>query len=117
MHAESIKLFGGAYGLRDQGLLQSALAKPQYLHVYGDSPSLFALAAAYGYGLARNHAFIDGNKRTALLAIRAFLFINGYAFIPDQVETVTVIEGVAEGVVSQDSLATWIRDNASPRQK
>lgn len=117
LHAESIKLFGGEYGLRDQGLLQSSLAKSQHLHGYGGSPSLFALAAAYGYGLVRNHAFVDGNKRTALLAIRAFLFMNGYTFIPDQVETVTVMEGVSEGIISQDSLAIWIKDNTSPQQK
>ena len=116
LHAETIRLFGGSPGLRDEGLLESALGRPQHLHAYGDAPSLFDLAAAYGYGLAKNHAFVDGNKRVALLAIRAFLFRNGYAFQPDQVETVTTMEGVAAGVVDQEALAAWIRDNASSRE-
>ena len=115
LHAETLRLFGGSPGLRDEGLLESALGRPQHLRAYGDAPSLFDLAAAYGYGLAKNHAFVDGNKRVALLAIRAFLFRNGYAFRPDQVETVTTMEGVASGAVDQEALASWIRDNASPR--
>ena len=115
LHAESLRLFGGSPGLRDEGLLESALGRPQHLHAYGDAPSVFDLAAAYGHGLAKNHAFVDGNKRVALLAIRAFLFRNGYAFQPDQVETVTTMEGLAAGTVDQEMLAAWIRDNASPR--
>ena len=116
LHAETIRLFGGSPGLRDEGLLESALGRPQHLYAYGDAPSLFDLAAAYGHGLAKNHAFVDGNKRVALLAIRAFLFRNGYVFQPDQVETVTTMEGVAAGVVDQEALAAWIRDNASSRE-
>lgn len=117
LHAETVKLFGGVHGLRDEPLLQSAIAKPRHLYTYGQAPTFYDLAAAYGYGLARNHPFLDGNKRTALLAIRAFLFIHGYAFQPEQVETVTMMEGVADGTMTQDMLAGWIRDNASPRNQ
>ena len=115
LHAESLRLFGGSQGLRDEGLLESALGRPQHLHAYGEAPSVFDLAAAYGHGLAKNHAFVDGNKRVALLAIRAFLFRNGYVFQPDQVDTVTTMEGVAAGTVDQEMLATWIRENVVPR--
>ena len=115
LHAESLRLFDGSPGLRDEGLLESALGRPQHLYVYGNAPSVFDLAAAYGHGLAKNHAFVDGNKRVALLAIRAFLFRNGYAFSPDQVDTVTTMESLAAGTVDQEMLAAWIRDNASPR--
>ena len=115
LHAESIRLFGGLSGVRDAGLLESALAKAQQLYAYGDAPTLFDLAAAYAFGLARNHAFLDGNKRIALLSIRAFLFKNGYHFAPDQIETVTTIEGLASGTVSQEALSTWIAQNAEAR--
>jgi len=115
LHAEALRLFGGLAGVRDVGLLQSALARPQHLHAYGASPDAFALAAAYGLGIARNHPFVDGNKRTALLAIRAFLFLNGYRFVPDQVETVTVMEGLAAGDVDEAALAEWIGSSASAK--
>lgn len=115
LHAETINLFGGALGIRDKGLLQSALGRPQNHYAYGEAPSIYELAAAYGYGIARNHPFIDGNKRTTLLAIRAFLFRNGYRFDPDQVETVTVMEGVAAGSVTEEEIAAWIEENATPK--
>jgi death-on-curing protein len=115
LHAETLRLFGGAPGLRDEGLLQNAIAKPRQSFAYGDAPSIFHLAAAYGYGLAKNHAFVDGNKRIALLATRAFLFRNGYAFNPDPVETVTMIEGVAGGTVSQDLPAAWLQKHTRAR--
>jgi len=75
------------------------------------------VAAAYAYGLARNHPFMDGNKRTALLAIRAFLFQNGYMFDPDQAEAVTMMEGLAEGTASQAAAARWIQGDATPRSE
>jgi len=116
LHAESLRLFGGSPGLRDARLLESALARPRQLFAYGDDPDLFDLAAEYAFGLARNHAFVDGNKRVALLAVRAFLFFNGFAFAPEQVETVTTFERLAAGEVDQEVIATWIRDNALSRQ-
>ena len=115
LHAESLRLFGGSPGLRDANLLESALARPQQLFAYGDNPDLFALAAEYAFGLARNHAFVDGNKRVALLAVRAFLFVNGFRFEPEQVETVTTFERLAAGDLDQHGLSNWISENAFPR--
>ncbi len=115
LHAETLRLFGGAPGLRDEGLLQNAIAKPRQLFAYGEAPSIFHLAAAYGYGLAKSHAFVDGNKRIALLAMRAFLFQNGYVFNPDPVETVTMIEGLAGGKVSRSLLADWLQKHTRTR--
>jgi len=113
LHAETIRLFGGLGGVRDEGLLESALARARNLRAYRE-PSPFELAAAYGFGLARNHPFVDGNKRVALLAVRAFLFTNGYRFAPDQVGTVTTMEGVASGRVDEAALAAWIERNSTP---
>ena len=115
LHAEAIRLFGGSPGIRDVGLLRSALARPQHLRAYDEEATLFHLTAAYGFGIAKNHAFIDGNKRVALLAIRAFLFCNGYRFEPEEVQTVTMMEGVAGSDVGEELLAEWIQANSEPR--
>lgn len=115
LHAEVLKLFGGSPGVRDEGLLQSALARPRHLWAYKEAATLFDLAAAYGFGIAKNHAFVDGNKRAALLAMRAFLFRNGYRFQPEEVETVTVMEGVAGGDVNEPMLAEWLEANSKRR--
>lgn len=115
LHSESIQLFGGSPGIRDVALLESALDRAKNKWHYDDTVSLFELAAAYGFGIAKNHAFIDGNKRTSLLSIRSFLFVNGYHFRPEEVETVTVIEGMAAGRVDEKQLAEWIEANCLPR--
>jgi death-on-curing protein len=115
LHSESIQLFGGSPGIRDGTLLESALDRAKNKWHYDEEVSLFELAAAYGFGIAKNHAFIDGNKRTSLLSIRSFLFVNGFHFRPDEVETVTVIEGIAAGRVDEKQLAEWIEANCSPR--
>jgi len=115
LHADSLRLFGGSAGLHDEGLLESAIDRPKNLWHYEQPVSLFELAASYGFGLAKNHAFIDGNKRASLLAIRSFLFLNGYEFSPDEVETVTTLEGLAEGSVDEAILARWIEENSSVR--
>ncbi len=115
LHAESIALFGGSDGLRDENLLGSALGRPKNRWAYGDGPSPFELAVAYAFGLTRERPFVDGNKRVGTLAIRAFLFRNGHRFSPDQVELVTVMEGVAAGTVDEGTLATWIEENLTPR--
>jgi death-on-curing protein len=112
LHAEALNLFGGSPGIRDDGLLQSALARPQNRKAYEESSTLFDLAAAYGFGIAKNHAFIDGNKRVALLAVRAFLFRNRYHFAPDEADTVMMMEGVAGGTVTEAMLSKWIEDNS-----
>ena len=114
LHAESMQLFGGAPGIRDEKLLESALGRPRNKWHYDSEIHISELAAAYGFGLAKNHAFIDGNKRIALLAIRTFLYVNGWRFVPDEVETVTVIEGLAAGTVDEKMLADWIASNTSP---
>jgi death-on-curing protein len=110
IHDEQLRQFGGPTGLRDQGLLESALGRPLNKYGYG-TDDLAALAAAYGFGLARNHAFIDGNKRIALLAIVTFLGLNGIAFAAREAEAVVIMLGVAAGDVDEDGLARWIRDN------
>ena len=115
LHTETLRRFGGLPGLRDLQLLESALARPRQLFSYRDDVDFADLAAAYAFGLARNHAFVDGNKRVSLLTVRAFLFLNGWRFEPDQVETVTVFERLAAGDLDQDGLAVWIRTASSPR--
>ncbi len=110
---EQLALFGGAQGLRDQGLLENALSRPQNRFHYDPHASLFELAAAYCYGVVKNHPFMDGDKRTGLLCIQAFLVLNGYSFDPDQAQEVTTILALAAGEVEEDQLARWIKDNAS----
>lgn len=110
MHAEQLALFGGADGIRDQGMLESALARPKNRWHYGET-DLAALAAAYAFGIARNHPFVDGNKRAAFHALVVFLRMNEIAFRPDSAQAAAIILGLAAGEVSEESLARWIRDN------
>lgn len=111
IHSRQISEHGGSPGLRDEGLLLSALARPQNLAAYGDPlPDLAALAAGYAYGIARNHPFIDGNKRTALVAARTFLLINGADVEASQEEKYVTFLRLAEGGLSEDELAGWIRE-------
>lgn len=110
IHEEQLSLFGGAPGLRDRGLLESALDRPKNKWSYGEH-DLAALAAAYAFGLARNHAFVDGNKRAALLAIVTFLGFNGCDFVADEAEAVVMIRDLAAGDAGEDGLTRWIRDN------
>jgi death on curing protein len=110
VHSRQISEHGGRPGLRDEGLLLSALARPQNLAAYGDpAPDLAALAAAYAYGIARNHPFIDGNKRVALVATRTFLLINGADLEASQEDKYVTFLRLAEGGLSEDDLAGWIR--------
>lgn len=110
IHHRQIAEHGGGEGLRDEGLLSSALARPQNLFTYGDPrPDLAALAAAYAYGIARNHPFIDGNKRTALVAARTFLLLNGVNLEASQDEKLLTFLQLAEGALSETELANWIR--------
>ena len=101
---------GGSEGLRDEGLLLSALARPQNLLAYREpAPDLASLAAAYAYGIARNHPFVDGNKRTALVAARTFLILNGVDLEATQDDKVLTFLNLAEGTISEEQLADWIR--------
>jgi death-on-curing protein len=109
LHQESLATFGGASGLRDEGLLDSALHRPRNLHELGGVSDLSALAAAYAYGLSRNHPFVDGNKRTAFLAIGVLLAINGRRLTASPVEAVVAMTALAAGELDEPSLAAWIR--------
>jgi death on curing protein len=110
IHDEQLRQFGGPPGLRDQGLLESALGRPLNKYAYG-SEGLAALAAAYGFGLARNHAFVDGNKRIAFLAMVTFLGLNDIDFVVPEADAVVIMLAVAAGEVDEDGLTRWIRDN------
>jgi len=109
IHDEQLAEFGGAHGWRDAGALESALARPLNRYHYGTT-ELASLAAAYGFGLSRNHAFVDGNKRTALLAIETFLGLNGVDFDVPEPEAVVMMLALAAGEVDEDGLASWIAD-------
>ena len=109
-HDEQLREFGGPVGLRDQTMLGSALGRPQNKWSYGET-DLAALAAAYAYGLARNHPFVDGNKRAALLSIIVFLGLNDVEFGASNAEAVVIIQGLAAGEIEEEGLARWIRDN------
>jgi death-on-curing protein len=113
LHEEHLAEHGGPVGIRDRGLLESALFRPQNLIGYGD-PDLAALAAAYGFGLARNHPFIDGNKRTAFTVMELFLALNGQELIADDPPCIVTILKLAEGSLTETELADWIRVNANP---
>ena len=112
-HDEQLAEHGGASGIRDQGLFESALARPQNLAAYGD-PDAADLAASYTFGLAKNHAFIDGNERTALVALESFLLLNGFELLADDGQVVMVILSVASGAFNENELAAWIRKNIRP---
>jgi death on curing protein len=112
LHSETLAEHGGLPGVRDYGLLESAVARPLHLHAYEPNSDLARLAAAYGFGLARNHPFNDGNKRAAFLAIGLFLENNGLEFVADPVEAIAVILRLAEGKLTEMELAEWIRRNS-----
>jgi death-on-curing protein len=111
IHDESLAAFGGAPGIRDQALLESALARPINRYHYDPGASLAYLAAAYAYGIVRNHPFIDGNKRTGLLSIPAFLSLDGFWFDPRQEEEVKMFFALAAGELAEDALARWVEAN------
>ena len=110
LHDESLAEHGGASGLRDEGLLDSALARPLNLVLY-ETPDVAALAASYGVGLARNHPFVDGNKRAAFLAVGMFLARNGHRLKTTQVDATLTMLGVAAGDISEADFAIWLRDH------
>jgi death-on-curing protein len=110
VHAEQLALFGGPDGIRDTGMLESALARPIDKFAYGET-DLAALAAAYAFGIAKNHPFVDGNKRAAFASIIVFLGLNGIDFIAPPEQATAIILALAAGEVSEQSLARWIADN------
>ena len=112
VHDEQLAEHGGSAGLRDAGLLDSALARPLQLAAYGE-PDAAALAAAYGFGLAKNHPFIDGNKRTAFVAVELFLALNGWALTATDAECVMAMLRLAGGESSETEFSDWVRANSS----
>jgi len=114
IHHRQIAEHGGGEGVRDEGLLASALARPQNLLAYGQpQPDLAALAAAYAFGIARDHPFVDGNKRTALVVVRTFLLLNGVDLEAGQDEKFLTFLQLAEGSLTEAELADWIRNRIS----
>ncbi|MGQ0457799.1 MAG: type II toxin-antitoxin system death-on-curing family toxin [Hyphomicrobium sp.] len=109
-HERQLARFGGPAGIRDPGALESALGRPINKWQY-EQADLAACAAAYAFGLARNHAFVDGNKRVAFVSLVAFLRLNGVAFRPDKTQSYIIIQDLAAGVVNEDGLTRWIRDS------
>lgn len=110
LHAMSLVQFGGLSGLRDEGLLDSARARPEQLVNYG-APDVADVAAAYAFGLAKNHPFVDGNKRAAFLALGLSLRLNGYRLTAPQPQATQTVLSLAAGELSEEDLATWIRGN------
>jgi death-on-curing protein len=113
IHAEQLTAFGGAAGLRDRGLLESAVARPQNKWAY-EGGELPELAAAYAFGLARNHPFVDGNKRAAFACLMVFLRFNGVFIHPPEAQATAIILDLAAGLVVEEGLTRWIRDNLPP---
>ena len=114
IHDEQLAIHGGASGLRDEGMLESALDRPRNRWAY-ESAGLAELAAAYAFGIARNHPFIDGNKRTSLLALYTFLGVNGIDFDVPEAEAAAMILSLAAGEVDEGGLTRWIKDNWSSK--
>jgi death-on-curing protein len=112
IHDDQIAAHGGAYGLPNTGMLESALGRPRNLYAH-EQADIFALAAAYGYGIAKNHAFVDGNKRTAFMVMFTFLQVNGWQFVVPEPEVVVTMQQVAAGIVTEEWLANWLRANSS----
>lgn len=112
IHAEQIAEHGGAPGLRDGGLLDSALARPRHRAAY-EKPDTADLAAAYGFGLVRNHPFVDGNKRTGFIAAATFLLLNGCQIEASEGDVVIVFRQLADGALTEQQLADWFRANST----
>jgi death-on-curing protein len=113
-HDETLSIDGGAPGLRDRGLLESAVERPRNRYFYEHVDDICDLAATYGVGIAKNHPFADGNKRSAFIAMATFLMINGRPLVADQTDATTTMLGVAAGEIDIDALAAWLRDNTAP---
>lgn len=117
LHEESLTMFGGARGRRDDGLLDSALSRPVNKFHYDGIRDFAELAAAYGFGLAKNHAFVDGNKRAAFLAIGLFLAINGQRLAAEQVDAIRTILALAAGQMTEAELAAWIKAHLGAKRR
>jgi death-on-curing protein len=114
IHANQVREHGGKLGLRDEALLESALARPRHVASYDPKADLAALAAEYGFGLAKNHPFLDGNKRVAFVATNVFLILNGFEIAAPEPEVVDTMLRVADGRLTRTKLAAWIRSVMVP---
>jgi death-on-curing protein len=114
IHEEQLEQHGGGVGVRDNALLESALARPINLAAHDESADIAALAAAYAFGIARNHPFVDGNKRTAYVAMELFLLDHGVEFLAEDGDAVLTFVALAAGQISENELAVWIRKHSSP---
>jgi death-on-curing protein len=115
-HEVLIATFGGSTGIRDAGLLESAIGRPRHVFAY-ESQDLFVLAGSYAHGLVKNHPFVDGNKRVAFVAARVFLGMNRLSFEPPEVEAVVMVEGLAGGQVRQEDFVSWLRTHSKVRRR
>jgi len=111
LHLESLSEHGGSSGMRDEGLLDSALARPRNQFNYNPNADLAQLAAAYGFGLAKNHAFVDGNKRIAFIATALFLRLNGLRLATERLDEIQTMLNLASGLITEEQFAAWIRTN------
>lgn len=116
IHAEQIDRHGGAQGTRDEGLLESAIMRPQQAYFYGQS-DIIGLAALYSHGICKNHPYIDGNKRTGFLAAYTFLGMNGYQLIASEAEATVAMLDLAAGDLDETGFAAWLRDNVDEKIK
>jgi death-on-curing protein len=116
MHHDQLREHGGLAGTRDESMLESALARPRQKWHYADRPDVPALAAAYAFGLVKNHPYRDGNKRIGFLAMVTFLEVNGYDFSASDAEVVAEILALADGAISDEALADWVRQHSSRRR-
>jgi death-on-curing protein len=114
IHSAQLTEHGGSDGIRDESLLDSALAKPRNVFAYSDQPDLFRLAASYAFGIARNHAFVDGNKRTALVVSLTFLERNGWDIVAAKEDVYFTFLHLADGSLSEDDLTAWFTQHAVP---
>lgn len=114
LHSESLAEHGGISGIRDEGLLDSALARPKNQFAYGAELDIAELAAAYGFGLAKNHPFVDGNKRIAFITAATFLRLNGYRLNSNRLDEIQTMLALAAGELSEEHFATWIRLHSLP---
>jgi death-on-curing protein len=115
LHDLLLDLDGGAEGVRDEGLLKSALARPQQIYAYGDRPGIVELAAAYTFAILRNHPFIDGNKRTGFVVGALFLELNGYRLIAGEEDATQAVMGLAAGSLDEPVFVAWLRANVKKR--
>ena len=111
IHEAQLAEHGGMVGIRDEGLLASALARPRNVQAYGEAPDTAALAAAYAFGLCRNHPFLDGNKRTAFVVMELFLDLNGRNLTAEDADCISTMEALASGKLAEKTFAGWLRDH------